>query len=99
MKPNSLRLALAFALLTPVLRAHSVWIEETPAKQLVVRFGEPGADVETSPGYLDQLALPVAWKSGAEGKPLHSSSRKSPIIFFSTTPFPPSPRSVKPFSP
>ncbi len=55
--------------LAPLARAHSVWIEDTPEKQLVVRFGEPGEDFEKSPGHLDSLSLPIAWKNGTEGKP------------------------------
>ncbi len=50
--------------------AHSVWIEDNAEKQLVVRFGDLGGDVEQSPGHLDSLSLPVAWKSGDDGKPV-----------------------------
>ncbi|MEJ1972885.1 MAG: hypothetical protein WDM96_10630 [Lacunisphaera sp.] len=48
---------------------HSVWLEDTPGKQLVIRFGEPGEEFEKSPGHLDSLALPEAWRNGAEDKP------------------------------
>lgn len=42
------------------IHAHTVWIE--PANgQLVVRFAEPGNDLETSPGYLDNLSAPQAF--------------------------------------
>jgi hypothetical protein len=53
----------------PFAHAHSVWVEDTPDKQLVVRFGEPGSEYEKSPGHLDSLSLPLAWKIGAEDKP------------------------------
>ncbi len=53
---------------TPSLPAHNVWIEDLPAGRLVIRFGEPGDKTETSPGYLDNLALPAAWKSGGDGE-------------------------------
>lgn len=53
----------------PTLHAHSVWIEDTPEKQLVVRFGEPDSEYEKSPGHLDSLTLPVAWTVGNDGKP------------------------------
>jgi hypothetical protein len=41
--------------------AHDVWIEDTPDHHLVIRFGEFGDEVETSPGYLDALTQPQAW--------------------------------------
>lgn len=41
--------------------AHTVWIEPSEGK-LVVRFAEPGDDFETSPGHLDSLAAPLAFK-------------------------------------
>ncbi len=50
--------------------AHSVWVEDTPDKKLVVRFGELGGEIETSPGHLDSLSLTVAWTTGPEGKPV-----------------------------
>jgi hypothetical protein len=40
--------------------AHSVWIEVKNG-QLVVRFAEPGEDFEKSPGYLDNLTIPIAF--------------------------------------
>src|SRR5262245_33764423 len=72
MKINTLLRLLPLAGLlaaSPFARAHHVWIEDTPEKQLVVRFGEPGETFEKSPGHLDSLSLPVAWKPGADGKP------------------------------
>jgi len=58
----------AFTLLTvSALQAHSVWIEPDSSGALVVRFAEPGMPFETSPGYLDGLTLPVAFKEGAKG--------------------------------
>lgn len=73
------RLSLVLAgLLTaaPLALAHSVWIEDTSDKQLVVRFGELGGDIEKSPGHLDSLSLPVAWKTGEEGKPVSFTVEK-----------------------
>lgn len=49
--------------------AHSVWIEDTPEKRLVLRFGEFGDDVEKSPGHLDSLTAVTAWTHDADGKP------------------------------
>jgi hypothetical protein len=45
---------------TTAARAHSVWIEPKDG-QLVIRFAEPGSELETSPGYLDSLSAPVAF--------------------------------------
>jgi hypothetical protein len=68
---RSPKLVLAVLLtVVPLVHAHSVWIEDTPGKQLVVRFGEPGDEFEKSPGHLDSLALPMAWQTDGEGKPL-----------------------------
>ena len=70
MKTNLLlTFVLSLAGLAPLVLAHSVWVEDTPEKQLVVRFGEPGGEFEKSPGYLDDLSLPIAWKTGDDGKP------------------------------
>jgi hypothetical protein len=63
------RALIALCLALPSLHAHSVWIEDTPEKQLVIRFGEPGEDYEESPGHLDRLSLPLAWKTGDDGEP------------------------------
>lgn len=63
------RLALVALAFAPLVRAHSVWIEDTPDRQLVIRFGEPGDDYEKSPGYLDHLSQPVAWRTGDDDKP------------------------------
>jgi hypothetical protein len=41
--------------------AHTVWIEPLEDK-LVARFAEPGNDFETSPGHLDSLTAPVAFR-------------------------------------
>lgn len=60
----------------PQSRAHSVWIEDTPGPQLVVRFGEPGDEYEYSPGHLDSLSLPAAWQTDGEGRPLAFSVEK-----------------------
>lgn len=42
-------------------RAHSVWIEPSDNGQLVIRFAEPGDNLEKSPGYLDSLTAPNAF--------------------------------------
>lgn len=67
--PRFLGLLALLLIATPFARAHSVWIEDTPDKQLVIRFGEPGSEHEKSPGHLDSLSLPVAWTTGSDGKP------------------------------
>jgi hypothetical protein len=63
MKLSSLlRSAAAFAFLTVAapLMAHAVWIEPVADGQMGVRFAEPDGKVETSPGRLDAMTLPVA---------------------------------------
>lgn len=50
--------------------AHDVWIEDTPDHQLVIRFGEFGDELETSPGYLDNLSQPQAWTKNGEADPI-----------------------------
>jgi len=69
---NSLFAALLFsaAFFANAVRAHDVWIEDTPEHQLVIRFGEFGDEVETSPGYLDNLTLPQAWTKTALTNPV-----------------------------
>lgn len=70
MKHRSLcLLALAGVLaVAPLASAHSVWLESTTGHQVVIRFAEPGEVFEKSPGLLDELAQPYAWKAGADGK-------------------------------
>lgn len=41
-------------------QAHTVWVEPDGGK-LVARFAEPDGKLETSPGYLDSLSLPLAF--------------------------------------
>lgn len=48
-----------------LVRAHSVWLEDTPDRQLVLRFGEPGDEFEKSPGHLDRLSPLAAWTPAA----------------------------------
>ena len=57
-----------FLAAAPFASAHSVWLESTTDQHVVIRFAEPGDAFEKSPGLLDQLAQPHAWKAGAEGK-------------------------------
>lgn len=59
--------------------AHSVWIEPKDG-QLVIRFAEPGNDFETSPGYLDNLASPIAFLF-VTNAPLAIEARKKPDHF------------------
>lgn len=51
---------------TNLASAHSVWVEDAPQGQLVIRFGEPGGKYETSPGLLDRLAPPAGWSLAGE---------------------------------
>lgn len=44
--------------------AHSVWIEPGKDGQLIIRFAEPDGKFEKSPGHLDSLETPVAWRTG-----------------------------------
>jgi len=53
--------ALATLSLSITTQAHDVWIENTETGRLVLRFGEPGEDVEMSPGHLDSLTPVNAW--------------------------------------
>jgi uncharacterized GH25 family protein len=54
-------IALAALSLNFTAHAHDVWIENTETGRLVLRFGEPGEDVEMSPGHLDSLTPVTAW--------------------------------------
>lgn len=74
-----------FSLTASLAHAHSVWIEESPAKELVIRFGEFDAEYEKSPGYLDSLSLPVAWTLDAEDKPSSFSVEKKSDHFLLTS--------------
>lgn len=58
------------------LRAHAVWIEATPEKQLVIRFGEPGELYEKSPGLLDKLGQPAVWTAAADGQSAVATTEK-----------------------
>ncbi len=53
---------LAIGLLSVQALAHSVWIEPLPSGELAIRFAEPDGKLERSPGHLDDLQLPTAWK-------------------------------------
>jgi hypothetical protein len=61
--------------------AHYVWIEETPDHRLVVRFAEWSAEYEVSPGHLDELSLPEAWKLDSGGKPDPFTVKKASDCF------------------
>jgi hypothetical protein len=61
---RSLCTALAAFSLAVSAHAHSVWIEDLNGK-LVVRFGEPGEEVEKSPGRLDSLTAVTGWTPAA----------------------------------
>lgn len=56
--------------------AHSVWIEPKD-NQLAIRFAEPGDDFETSPGYLDNLSVPVAFSLVTNSPTAIAVSKKS----------------------
>ena len=60
--------AVTFALAS-IASAHEAYIEDTPEGKLVVRFAEYGDKFETSPGVLDTLVLPYAWRSSTNAKP------------------------------
>ena len=46
---------------------HSVWIEPGQDGQLIIRFAEPDGKFEKSPGHLDEIETPAAWKTGDKG--------------------------------
>ena len=56
--------------------AHDVWIEDTPDQHLVIRFGEFGDELETSPGYLDSLSQPQAWTKNGGIDPIAFAVQK-----------------------
>lgn len=71
MKNLSLLLALICSVLAAVNGfAHSVWLEPNAAGDLMLRFAEPDGKFEKSPGHLDELSQPVAWKPGASNAPV-----------------------------
>lgn len=59
LRQRLLTLTLAICAATAA-RAHTVWIEPLN-DQLVIRFAEPGNELETSPGHLDSLSAPIAF--------------------------------------
>lgn len=73
--------AMVLMLATARSDAHDVWIEDTPAHQLIIRFGEFDDELETSPGYLDSLTAPAAWTKGKEGDPVAFSVQKGTNSF------------------
>jgi len=83
-------LALALFGLAPLasVQAHSVWIEDNDASQLVVRFGQVGESYETSPGYLDDLFLSSAWTADVDGKlaPLPTEKKSDHYLLGGATP-------------
>lgn len=60
LSPKALALAAAALSLISTARAHSVWLEPLDGK-MVVRFGEPHSEHETSPGHLDEISVPLAF--------------------------------------
>ncbi len=74
---RSLGLLTLLVIATPLARAHSVWIEDTSDKQLVVSFDEPGEIFEQSPGCLDSLTMPTARTVDAGEKPVVFELRKN----------------------
>jgi hypothetical protein len=75
MNLTALTLSLLAATALPSI-AHEVWIEDTPAGELVVRFAEYGENYEKSPGALDAITLPFAW-TPAEVKAEEAKSGES----------------------
>lgn len=68
-------LTLILAVVLPAA-AHSVWIEPAPEGVLVIRFAEPDGKFEKSPGYLDSLSPPLAWKQGETNTPVSLDVQK-----------------------
>jgi hypothetical protein len=60
---------LAVLFTAPLILAHSVWVEPGSSGELVVRFAEPDGRLERSPGHLDALRHPVAWKVAGTNSP------------------------------
>ncbi len=76
MNSHSLRfLTLILAVVLPAA-AHSVWIEPSPEGVLVIRFAEPDGKFEKSPGHLDSLTPPLAWKIGDTNTPVRLDVQK-----------------------
>jgi hypothetical protein len=74
---------LATCALTQATHGHEVWIEDTPDGKLIVRFAEYGEKFAQSPGALDALTLPFAWKPAPVAKsespntqPVNSAARE-----------------------
>lgn len=61
---------------TAAVHAHTVWIEDTTDKKVVVRFGEVNQTIETSPGHLDELIGVTTWSADAEGKAVNHDAKK-----------------------
>ncbi|PTY04476.1 hypothetical protein DB346_03305 [Verrucomicrobia bacterium LW23] len=69
-------LAAAFSLaVVSASHAHLVWLEELPDKGLVLRFGDLGGKIETSPGYLDSIPDSPAFYLGEKGPELARATR------------------------
>jgi uncharacterized GH25 family protein len=80
---NTLSAILMFSMtfLAAIARAHDVWIEDTQEHQLVIRFGEFGDELETSPGYLDSLTQPQAWIKSKNADPVAFQIQKQTNSF------------------
>lgn len=79
---NSIRFAILFIAVSLVhCTAHSVWIEPNQEGQLVAYFAEPDGRKEKSPGHLDSLTVPVAWKTGETNNPVTLEVRKQTNCF------------------
>lgn len=77
MKIKSLLPLIAVGFVTTV-QAHYLWIEDTANQGLTVRFAEWPDEYETSPGHLDQVDPPLAWKSGTNGDPISFQVQRKP---------------------
>lgn len=82
------RLACAAIVAAAALRAvaHSVWIEPLASGELAIRFAEPDGRLEKSPGHLDELQHPAAWKnSGTNPVPVTVEKKPDHFRLASTT--------------
>lgn len=81
MKPLPYLVTLVTLVAAGALSAHSVWIEPDAQGRLVLRFAEPDGRFERSPGHLDQLSPPAAWRAGVSNAPVTLTVEKRPDHF------------------
>ncbi len=56
--------------------AHFLWLEDVKGQGLTLRFAEWPDEYETSPGHLDEVDPPMAWKCGTNGEPVNFRFKK-----------------------